>query len=261
MAYIGTNVFLGSALIGQTFLGDKQIEYTPFDNTPTPYVTSGSVLILDASSSFSYPGSGNTWYDLSGYGNNATLTNMAANWTGTGGGYFDFPNTYADYMIVTQSGSLNNAFVGDFTIDMWITADQFVSGQWMAPFGKLDNSSFTFIINKDTANPPKGSVRWYISGAEYNYTNRLSLVAGAWFNLQFVRTGTSIVMYQSTSNMGSVTVSGDLSNTNNLQLGRGWNSALYPMDGKMGWFAIYNRALSSTELAQNYNLIRTRYGV
>jgi hypothetical protein len=31
MAYIGTNVFLGGTLVGQSFLGDTQIEYTPFE--------------------------------------------------------------------------------------------------------------------------------------------------------------------------------------------------------------------------------------
>ena len=38
-------------------------------------VTDGLVLCLDAADQNSYPGSGNTWYDLSGNGNNGTLVN------------------------------------------------------------------------------------------------------------------------------------------------------------------------------------------
>ena len=38
-------------------------------------VTDGLVLCLDAAIGKSYPGSGNTWYDLSGNGNNCTLYN------------------------------------------------------------------------------------------------------------------------------------------------------------------------------------------
>jgi hypothetical protein len=39
------------------------------------FVQSGLVVNLDAQSSLSYPGSGTTWFDLSGNNNNATVTN------------------------------------------------------------------------------------------------------------------------------------------------------------------------------------------
>ena len=38
-------------------------------------ITDGLVLNLDAAKRDSYPGSGTTWYDISGNGNNGTLTN------------------------------------------------------------------------------------------------------------------------------------------------------------------------------------------
>jgi hypothetical protein len=38
-------------------------------------VTDGLILALDAASPRSYPGTGTTWYDLSGQGNNGTLVN------------------------------------------------------------------------------------------------------------------------------------------------------------------------------------------
>ena len=38
-------------------------------------VTSGLVMLLDAANPKSYPGTGTTWSDLSGNGNNGTLTN------------------------------------------------------------------------------------------------------------------------------------------------------------------------------------------
>jgi hypothetical protein len=38
-------------------------------------VTDGLVLALDAGNPKSYPGSGTTWTDLSGNGNNGTLVN------------------------------------------------------------------------------------------------------------------------------------------------------------------------------------------
>lgn len=42
------------------------------------YVTNGLYLMLDAANTASYPGSGTTWYDVSGNGRNFTLRNTAA---------------------------------------------------------------------------------------------------------------------------------------------------------------------------------------
>jgi hypothetical protein len=42
-------------------------------------VKDGLVLALNAADVNSYPGSGNTWYDVSGNGNNATKNGNAAN--------------------------------------------------------------------------------------------------------------------------------------------------------------------------------------
>ena len=41
-------------------------------------IVSNLILSLDATNITSYPGSGTTWYDISGYGNNATLTAATA---------------------------------------------------------------------------------------------------------------------------------------------------------------------------------------
>jgi hypothetical protein len=43
-------------------------------------VTDGLVLCLDAGNPKSYTGSGTTWTDLSGNGNNGTLTNSPTYW-------------------------------------------------------------------------------------------------------------------------------------------------------------------------------------
>ena len=39
-------------------------------------LTDGLALLLDSSSSRSYPGTGTTWYDLSGNDNHGTLVNF-----------------------------------------------------------------------------------------------------------------------------------------------------------------------------------------
>ena len=59
-------------------------------------ITDGLVLNLDAGNSKSYPGSGTTWFDKSGFGNNGTLINGPTFNTGNGGSIvFDGVDDYA----------------------------------------------------------------------------------------------------------------------------------------------------------------------
>lgn len=60
-------------------------------------VTDGLVLYLDAANTKSYPGSGTTWNDLSGNGNNGTLINgYIFNSIGNGNLVFDGSNDYVN---------------------------------------------------------------------------------------------------------------------------------------------------------------------
>lgn len=58
---------------------------------PLPVVTSGLILHVDASDAASYPGSGVTWFDLSGSGNHVTLVN-GPQWYNYGHKFFVFGN-------------------------------------------------------------------------------------------------------------------------------------------------------------------------
>lgn len=46
------------------------------DKTSSEIVTDGLIVYLDASKPASYPGTGSTWYDISGNSNNGTLFNL-----------------------------------------------------------------------------------------------------------------------------------------------------------------------------------------
>ena len=67
---------------------------------------SGAKLILDASSSASYPGNGTVWYDISGSGNNFNIVQGAWN----SSGYMDFKGSYG---IAKNSSDINLS--GDVT--------------------------------------------------------------------------------------------------------------------------------------------------
>ena len=88
-------------------------------------VKDGLVLHLDAANYKSYPGSGTTWSDLSGNGNNGTLTNGPTFDSGNRGSIvFDGSN---DFVYLSNPSSL--AFgTGDFSIEIWCNPDSINEG-------------------------------------------------------------------------------------------------------------------------------------
>lgn len=78
-------------------------------------VTNGLVLALDAAKKDSYPGSGTVWRDISGNGNNGTLTNGPTFNSGNGGSIvFDGVDDYVEYGLITQMSNLIN-----ITVSYW----------------------------------------------------------------------------------------------------------------------------------------------
>ena len=70
-----------------------RITSTYFSSTTEPIVTDGLVLRLDAGNRNSYPGSGTTWTDLSGNGNNGTLSATSIGYNSANGGSLVFDGT------------------------------------------------------------------------------------------------------------------------------------------------------------------------
>jgi hypothetical protein len=219
-------------------------------------VESGLVLALDAANSKSYPGSGTTWTDLSGNGNNGTLVN-GPTYSSTNGGSFSFDGSN-DYVDCGNNSSLS---VGNnITANAWFyinsTASyQVILGKVAGDFSlgwEMVNSSGTFrLIFRPSAtqiNLSVGSLsvgKWYMGTLTYDNTTARLYLNG-------VQTG-------STTTGGPVT----LNSTQILTIGRrdpAASGAAY-FNGNIAQTTIYNRALSATEIQQNFNATRSRFSI
>ena len=216
-------------------------------------VTNGLVLAVDAADKNSYKGSGTTWKDVSGNAYNGTLTNGPTfNGSNGGGIVFDGVDDYADFGNVLAS--LTN-----------LTLECFVK------FG-TQSTSYNGIISK-TLNNTNG---WEIRTAGYTSTTTTAqfryvgdngspdfgaLTNGIWYHL----TATGILGSQLVYINGSIYNSGTYagtpsSNSNSLVIGKLAYAGLYA-NMTMGCARIYNRALTATEILQNYNATKTRFGL
>jgi hypothetical protein len=265
----GTLAYLGGTEINVNglYLGQHYAEFNPFTIT-TSVVTDQLVLRLDCTETTSYPGSGSKWNDISGNGNVASITGSLSFASSS----LVFNNNTSNFIQMPHS-STYSVFDGDFTIDHWITVDAFVTipvndiiGFYFKGSTNVEaNPGFGARMDRDTnaANFGKGFLVANNTSTpifDYFTNDNASMVARKWYNIQIVRSGSTVKLYSNTVEKQSGSpFSGNFNNTQPLTIGK-YNNATYgPWEGKIGTFLIYDKALSTTELTQNYNYYSTKF--
>ena len=229
-------------------------------------VTDGLVLNLDAGYARSYPGSGTTWYDASGRGNNGTLVNGPTYSSANGGSIvFDGTNDY-----VTIGPSSFGAFgTGDFTIEWWEYILAFSSGYFpvfhYSEFGATSNFNATVGIRYESSS----FMRTSLAGTTYDFSSGVVTTLNVWRHCALVRSSGTLRLYQNgvangtTFNAASsnVTSTGNSSIIGGAYFGGGAGS-LYSANGYFSNIRVYNgKGFTASEVLRNYNLLKDRYGL
>ena len=215
-------------------------------------VTNGLTFYVDAGYTGSYPTTGTTWYDVSGYGNNGTLTN-GPTFNSANGGSIVLDGTN-DYIIESSPSNISN-LEGNFTIEAFIKPTVSQYGNIVV----LANSSFNlecqFIFT-----PSKVLVTKYGGTILVSSTDN-SVSLNNWYQ----------VIYSQENNVGKIYINGSLNATSNVVpqtatvanvlLGTYATNSPQSFGGNYGIVRIYNRALTSTEILQNFNAQKSRYGL
>lgn len=201
----------------------------------TSIVRNGLVLHLDAANRKSYPGSGTVWNDLSGNGNNGTLVNGS---TFTNG-YFSFDGV-DDYTTIPIPGNVGS-------ISFWYYYNQDTTQKLI-----MGNSNSMIYCGGGA-----GSGHWYNMGVDYSF-------AFSWGNVsQWLH---MCAVYESTTN-NRFYINGNLAYSSTiyaLTKGTIYNVAgnfYNPQNCRFSTISVYNRALTATEVTQNFNALRRRYGI
>jgi hypothetical protein len=214
-----------------------------------PIVTSGLVLCLDAANRKSYPGSGTTWTDLSGNGNNGTLSATSIGYNSANGGSLVFDGT-DDYAPIGTSSFPFGASAG--TISLWAKTDTITGGfRSLVAYGTPDIPKARFMGIENTT---------YFFGGYGSDITATGVPLNTWFNMSGVYTGTNALLY-----VNGALVAGPTAKTWNTvsslaTIGRQLESTAY-WDGNLSQLCVYNRALTAAEIAQNYNALKGRYGL
>jgi len=209
-------------------------------------VRNGLVLCLDAANSKSYAGSGTTWNDLSGNGNNGTLTNGPA-YSSANGGMLTFDGTN-DYCQLTSSSSLA---MNSFSMSCWF---------------KTNTSADAKIVSLGISHHPlqilNSNFRTCTSGCT---AGTAIVVDNTWHFACVVGDATSIRVYIDSNTTPDITQSTNstvmtgIIRVGSVGAGAGSQPPDYPFNGSISQVFIYNRGLTLAEIQQNYAATRARY--
>jgi len=219
----------------------------------TSIVRSGLVLNLDAANIKSYPGSGTAWTDLSGNGNNGTLTNGPTYSSDNKGSIvFDGVNDYINGPLISSQ------FTGDMTAEAWI---------------KLTNSSSDFvrIIGTGAGAGDRTFGLWYDTGnrllwQRYGggdpsiYPNTPIMTTNTWCHTVATTSGTSHALYLNGISIGTGSGTGPWA-TSGSAITVGYGTIHTYHKGNISNVKLYNRGLTAAEVKQNFEATRSRYGI
>jgi len=217
------------------------------------------VLALDAANRKSYPGSGTTWTDLSGNGNNGTLVNGPTyNSANSGSIVFAGDN---DYVIATRPSSLVAG--GPISVSLW--------AKWITT-GTTISTIQVLVDNNHSSSPVQGfvlqdrpdlskSIQFGSNITSNGATSTFQVGDGTWHHIVGTNDQTTTKLYIDGSLNAQISQGGLGTVQPNISVGYWQFTPGRYLNGNVAQVSIYNRALSAAEISQNFNAFRGRFGI
>jgi hypothetical protein len=213
------------------------------------------VFFYDAANQKCYPGTGTTVTDM--IGNSIGESVNSPTYSTVENGYFSFATD--NYLRFPENNALNTQTV---TVEVWARTNALSQNGFWFEKGTVNTQYSLF--------QEGGAIRWranlgsgivnLVSPTTATYINTTD-----WFNIVATFISGDQRVYINGSQVGSGTVSGTIAtNTNGMSIGAygGYTgSRSYFYNGDIGVVKVYNTVLSLSDVEQNFNALRGRYGI
>ena len=213
-------------------------------------VNDGLTLYLDAGTANSYNRyfSANTWKDISGNGRTGTFVNGPIYDSGNGGSImFDGLD---DYIALSTL-----ATVTSFTVEIWFNS--------VGP-GLTGTTQYSTLIANSNVNRllyTVGAKNFLAQMGAGNHFSTGTTQFNTWTCIHYRYNSSNTTAQWFINTVADTTLVGAITLNTTQTLGVGTLASAYYLNGKMSRVLIYNKALSSTEILQNYNATRARFGI
>ena len=163
---------------------------------------------------------------------------------------------------LTLPASVGAFGTGNFTINCWWkssgTQSNYVAIMEQGFTGSPSNGAWAFKITHNTS-----IINFtYYNGGIVDNLSSFNINDSAWHNYLAVRSGTNLTLYVDGVSRYSLTLPTSYSFGEGSPVFVGYNprDGTY-INGSLPVLSTYNRALSATEIQQNFNAVRSRYGI
>lgn len=214
-------------------------------------ITDGLISYLDAANLRSYPGSGTVWNDLTINGNNGSLI-LGPVYNSTYGGnitcdgvndYIDVGGTVTSFTLdITYQPLTFDTNPGSVRYNYIIETDSGGSNKMFLRYNSTNSGAILLLANHGSAGGQLTVSVNHTVGNVYNAT------------ITYDDTSKYTALYINGILIGNMTMTSALLYQGVKQLGYTFNTRIFN-------YKIYNRALSSTEVTQNYNALKGRFGL
>ena len=223
-----------------------------FDATKSRYnaiINNNLVLHLDAGDSSSYSGSGTSWTDLTGNGNNGTLVN-GVSYSSSNGGYliFDGSNDRVDFSTYVQPAYTSSS---SFTWFIWVYPTTYSNNDVIMGNRVVSGSN---VWTKLTPSRFEWKYPDHLDGSGTDVTQN------QWQNICIVKNGSSFTYYKNGTSIDTMTSTHSKNYTNPFYLGGDPSYGENPAC-RISIVAVYDAALTASEVQQNFNATKGRYGI
>ena len=232
-------------------------------------VTDNLVFCVDAANTKSYPGTGTAWTDMMGV-NNGTLTNGPTFSSDNGGSIvFDGDNDKVELGSIDSSNvlSLSNPAGGGLTISVAINWTQ-AGDNYPRIFNRANGGNgaggWSLYVNRSSNNV--GKIRMRVDSNSYDLQSSSNVTPETWeiWTLTHVdATNGAWVCYRNGISDNSGTQTYSIPSTTTTAVIGGWHNSNTDREfkGKIPFVMVYDRALSAVEVKQNFDAVKTRYGL
>jgi hypothetical protein len=228
---------------------------------PATLITTDLLLYLDADNPASYPGTGNIWYDLSTNVNNGTISNNQMANTASTPKKFTFDGTTGTN-VSFNTAKFNVTYTGKTVMFAAKMDADFGTNLYRGLFGSSSpQRNFNFYVRQNGSG-------YQLHFSSYNSAGNvgggwlsdvLQLATGQWYVFAFTQDATSARFFLNGQLVGTTTGTTILpyQTTPDERLGATDNF----WKGDVNTALVYKRGLSNAEILQNYNALKSRFGL
>ena len=219
-----------------------------------PIVTTGLQLHLDAGNAASYPGTGSTWTDL--IGSKAFTLYNTPTYSSSNGGYLNFVPGSSQY--AASSTSLSS--LSNWTVEAWHYFTNTNSGSLPCIVTEQypgSTSKINFSLGSDTT----GGLQNGFWDGGWHTTSPYTLSTNTWNHIIGTYDGTTIKLFVNNTLAYSTAYTGTSTTSQaGIVLMRRWDNPEF-WGGRLSVVRIYNSALTTPQIDQNFQAQRSRFGI